>query len=95
MQINTINSYSIDFGGRRIGGKFTKSYEKTYKVKSPTKEEKYCRQYMKKVQHACDAARGDLAEATDSLNRLEHRFFYNTSNLQLKNVKSEKKTKMI
>lgn len=94
MQVSSINSYSIDFGARRVGGKFVKSYEKTYRVKSPTKEEKYCKQYMKKVQHTCDAANGDLTDATDSLDRLEHRFFYNTSGLQSKKVKSEKKTRM-
>lgn len=93
MQVNSINSnsYSTNFGARRIGGKFAGSYNKTHKANNAHKTEKYCKQYIQGIKNACSATKGDLQDATDSLNKLEHRFFYNTSNLESKKVKPLKK----
>lgn len=97
MQIYSINSNtnSTNFGARRIAGKFAGSYHKTHKAKNSNKAEKYCKQYIQGIKNTCSATNGDLLEATDSLNRLEHRFFYNTCNLESKKVKPLKKLDMM
>lgn len=97
MQVNTINSYSIDFGARkpRIRGKMGVYTEKSYRSPNTNKGDKYYKQYEQGIKNACSASQGDLLSVTGDLNRLEQRFHYNihTDGMNPKNIKSRKTQK--
>jgi len=90
MQVSLMNSPSMMFGAKRVHGRLRSECSKTFKVSSVAKEEKYYKQYAQGVKNVCAGKQGDLSSATMDLNKLEHRFFYNTSGLKTKNVKSKK-----
>ena len=97
MQVNTINSYSIDFGARkpRIRGKMGVYTDKSYRASNANKGDKYYKQYEQGVKNTCSASQGDLLSVTGDLNRLEHRFHYNmhTNSMNTKNIRSKKTQK--